>query len=443
MGRLLLRILLRFSRKLGIKKLESFLVEYAKGRFNYLSNPPQVPEIGDVPQVLSGDKDVKSEVITKGATLVGGGVLLLTQLGNRVSDGEIKEASRDLDSATEDWNDDLLPLYSVVGQGLTSVLDTVKTAKIDLPDIELTPIPQYETLFENSTGEIKREYGDKKSKTTDRNKTEAAGFSGTVRAVRDWTTIGDTRYIPSNKFKVITRDGRTVMKRHGQEWRVQTVAMGESFDSLLEGYTYDSKRQTIGATGAFFGSESGRMRKINKIILHCTADPDGVDHTLEYYNAEHLKRDNGTWMGVGYHFIIHPNGTIDSARPVNMVGSHCKGQNYNSIGIAYIGGMNKKYTAAKDTRTRAQKRQMWRLVLFLLQRFPSATVHGHHEYDPKPCPCFDVKSEYKALMNNGFDIDALDGGYATNVEIRETSSQFGDNLKTQKGDMNVIRENAG
>ena len=447
MGKLLFKILFRFARKFAIKSLELFLAEYAKGRFEYLLSPPKTPDITDFPEIsLSVNKENTEDesgnsinkIVKEVSISIGGGVFLLTQLGKNISNSEIKDANRDLDSADEDWNGDILPVFAAVGAGITSVINDIKIPEIKVPDLDLPQIPPYTPLFGDKTDEIKKNYGGGKKSNVDTDKTST--FTG-ITPIKDWFSGGTRTVQSNNKISVETRNGQTVIKRHGQELRVKKFRTGESFDQLLDGYTYDSKQQSVGATGAFYGSESGRMRKINKIILHCTADPEGRDHTLEYYNTEHLKRDGGTWQGVGYHFIIHPDGTIETARPINMVGSHCKGQNYNSIGIAYIGGMNKEYTTAKDTRTRAQKKQMWRLVLYLLQRFPSATVHGHHEYDPKPCPCFDVKDEFDWLMSHSFDIDGLCDGNTSITEINGSSSQFGDGLGTQKSNITVIKTN--
>ncbi len=457
MGELLFRILFRLSRKFGIEKLKSFLLEYAKGRFDYLFNPPEIPDITDFPETsLSINKentDVENgnsinKVVKEVTISVGGGVFLLTQLGKNISKSEVENASRDLDSADEDWNDDLLPAFAAIGTGVKSVINDIKIPDIKIPNFDLETLPPYDSLFPDQTDGIRKKFGGGKTvrikDNEPKNVTIRKNIANGIEGVNNWMSTNISRNIQSDKFKIVTRNGQTVIKRYGREWRTSKAQVGESFDKLFEyeEYLYNKEQQTIGANDAFFGTESGRMRKIEKIILHCTADPEGVDHTLEYYNTEHLKRGK-EWKGVGYHFIIHPDGTIETARPINMVGSHCKGQNANSIGIAYVGGMNREYNTAKDTRTRAQKKQMWRLVLYLLQSFPSATVHGHHEYDPKPCPCFDVKSEFDILRNNGFDIDGMFDGYAEISSVTESSSQYNDGLKTQRIDIPIKTNNNG
>lgn len=131
-------------------------------------------------------------------------------------------------------------------------------------------------------------------------------------------------------------------------------------------------------------------RIINRIILHCSATKEGIDFNESDINRWHLERG---WNGTGYHYIIKLDGTIEPGRPLNKIGSHCKGYNKDSIGICYIGGLDKDGNP-KDTRTDKQKASMWLLIERLKKRFPNATVHGHNEFSNKSCPVFDVSKEF-------------------------------------------------
>lgn len=77
-----------------------------------------------------------------------------------------------------------------------------------------------------------------------------------------------------------------------------------------------------------------------------------------------------------------------------MTVAHCRGHNGNSIGVAYVGGLDSRGKAA-DTRTEAQREALRRLIGELKGRFPEATVHGHREFAAKDCPCFDAGKEYE------------------------------------------------
>ncbi len=76
-------------------------------------------------------------------------------------------------------------------------------------------------------------------------------------------------------------------------------------------------------------------RRIDKIILHCTATPEGKDYTVDQIREWHLARD---FTDVGYHYVIYRDGSIHKGRPIEKVGAHTTGQNAHSIGICLIGG---------------------------------------------------------------------------------------------------------
>ena len=139
------------------------------------------------------------------------------------------------------------------------------------------------------------------------------------------------------------------------------------------------------------------MRKIDKIIIHCAATPEGKHFTVEQIRQWHVK-GNG-WSDIGYHFVIYLDGSVHRGRPIEKVGAHTKGYNANSIGICYVGGLDANGQFPEDTRTPAQKKALSQLLANLHQRFPKALIVGHCDLDPmKPnCPGFDVVKEYQDL----------------------------------------------
>lgn len=138
-----------------------------------------------------------------------------------------------------------------------------------------------------------------------------------------------------------------------------------------------------------------KMRKITKIIVHCSATPEGKDVKTETIRNWHVKDNH--WKDIGYHYVIELDGSIHKGRDENAIGAHCSGQNSNSIGICYVGGVAKDGRTPKDTRTDAQKQSLLRLLKELKIKYPNATIHGHREFAAKACPCFDAKHEYKDL----------------------------------------------
>ena len=77
------------------------------------------------------------------------------------------------------------------------------------------------------------------------------------------------------------------------------------------------------------------MRPITEIIIHCTATPEGREFSIDDIRRWHRARG---FADVGYHFVIHLDGSVSTGRPLTQAGAHCAGHNNNSIGVAYVGG---------------------------------------------------------------------------------------------------------
>ena len=132
------------------------------------------------------------------------------------------------------------------------------------------------------------------------------------------------------------------------------------------------------------------MRAIHKIIIHCTATREGDDISVDTIRRWHLARG---WSDIGYHYVIDLKGSINAGRPIELMGSHTKGFNKGSIGIAYVGGVEADGKTPKDTRTKAQKDSIIRLVKKLKGCYPDVTIHGHNEFSNKACPSYNVQNE--------------------------------------------------
>lgn len=138
-----------------------------------------------------------------------------------------------------------------------------------------------------------------------------------------------------------------------------------------------------------------KTRPINKIILHCSA----TDGDVDIQTIDHWHRLRG-WTGVGYHFLIRTDGTVERGRDIDVVGAHCKGQNADSIGICYAGGT--RDGKPFDTMTEMQEMRFIKLVDSLRDVFGPLPVHGHNEFAAKACPSFNVQTKFK-FLNHGND----------------------------------------
>ena len=81
-----------------------------------------------------------------------------------------------------------------------------------------------------------------------------------------------------------------------------------------------------------------RNRKSTRlIVLHHSASPDVPAAEI---HAWHLARG---WAGIGYHFVIRKNGSIERGRPLGAIGAHAgPGVNGYSIGICLCGDFMKE-----------------------------------------------------------------------------------------------------
>jgi N-acetyl-anhydromuramyl-L-alanine amidase AmpD len=135
---------------------------------------------------------------------------------------------------------------------------------------------------------------------------------------------------------------------------------------------------------------------VKYIVIHCSATKPTIDVGAVEIDQWHKAKG---WAGIGYHFVIRRNGTIEPGRPLDqshtpgwqiMQGAHVAGWNSQSVGICLIGGIDDKGKPASNY-TDEQWETLRYLVEVLRRIFPRAKAIGHTDLDPgKACPCFDV-----------------------------------------------------
>ncbi|MDO4801723.1 MAG: N-acetylmuramoyl-L-alanine amidase [Prevotellaceae bacterium] len=141
-------------------------------------------------------------------------------------------------------------------------------------------------------------------------------------------------------------------------------------------------------------------RKITRLIVHCTATPEGKHFTVDNVRKWHKQQG---WSDIGYHYLIYLDGTIAEGRDINLVGAHTTGYNTGSIGICYVGGLaatvpdDSSLGKSKDTRTDAQKKSLRALLAQLKAMYGNPTIYGHRNFAKKDCPSFNAYEEYKKL----------------------------------------------
>jgi len=88
------------------------------------------------------------------------------------------------------------------------------------------------------------------------------------------------------------------------------------------------------------------------------------------------------WKGVGYHFVIMPNGLIFVGRGLNEVGAHAAGQNERMVGVCLLGNFD------DEVIEEPQWISMKYLLSFLLYRFDLKphNIFFHRQFANKTCP---------------------------------------------------------
>lgn len=151
------------------------------------------------------------------------------------------------------------------------------------------------------------------------------------------------------------------------------------------------------------------MRHINLIVIHCTATRNGVPVSVQTVDQWHRARG---FSGIGYHYLIQPDGTVDQGRLEEQMGAHAKGFNLHSIGVCLVGGTGGPDRQNPGQFTEAAWESLRIAVQDLMDRYPDAQVVGHRDLSPdldgdgqvephewiKLCPAFEVQTWLAAGM---------------------------------------------
>ncbi len=121
-----------------------------------------------------------------------------------------------------------------------------------------------------------------------------------------------------------------------------------------------------------------------RIILHCTDSPNGHEYPIDKLRADHLARG---FKDIGYHLVIQPDGSITYTRSLNAEGAHCKGENYDSIGVCLVG--SSKFSLAQFRSLRYQLDG-----IFQTYSIPKWAIYCHYQFksaqdQQKTCPNMD------------------------------------------------------
>ncbi len=153
------------------------------------------------------------------------------------------------------------------------------------------------------------------------------------------------------------------------------------------------------------------MGKLQYLVLHCTATPEGREVSAADIRRMHtspVSAGGRGWKQVGYTDLIHLDGTVERLVENNEdawvdnweITNGAKGYNSVSRHVVYAGGMSRDMKASEDTRTAAQLKAMEKYVKDFHRRHPEVRIIGHNEVAAKACPSFDVQRWLKTIGIN-------------------------------------------
>lgn len=131
----------------------------------------------------------------------------------------------------------------------------------------------------------------------------------------------------------------------------------------------------IKETNLKFTSLSNRT-STKEIILHHAAATTADAKTIHQWH-----KNNG-WSGIGYHFVIRKDGTIERGRPIKAIGAHCIGHNSNTIGICFEGNFEKEKMSDKQMKAGQE------LLSYLYKTYnlTKSNVKRHKDLMSTSCP---------------------------------------------------------
>lgn len=147
-------------------------------------------------------------------------------------------------------------------------------------------------------------------------------------------------------------------------------------------------------------------REITEVVVHWTETPTNKNIGSEEINEYHLASD---LEGIGYHYVIRRDGSLQRGRPINIEGQHSPLNNHNSrsIAVAFVGGINvpsgtpnPENFVSVQSLTRSQFNTFDHICRAFYSTFAGGQVVGHNDVDQtEDDPGFDVR-EY-VLANFG------------------------------------------
>lgn len=148
------------------------------------------------------------------------------------------------------------------------------------------------------------------------------------------------------------------------------------------------------------------------IAVHHSGTTDGNPFSFARYHVI-----NKGWPGIGYHYVIMPDGFVYKTNNITTVSYHVKDNNPVAIGICLVGN----FDITKPTQ--AQYNSLAELCRQLLQEYPWLEIKGHKDLqEQRTCPGENFDFGYlDTLLRNRPTYEDLE---KENAELKERLRQI-------------------
>lgn len=183
---------------------------------------------------------------------------------------------------------------------------------------------------------------------------------------------------------------------------------GQDSPELKEAVRLYQKARGLVADGIAGKITTGELakqigRRIQLLVIHCSATPEGLAVTAQAIVDYHIKTKG--WSRPGYSDIVELDGKLVNVRLWNdddiiteweVTNGILTQFNRNARHICYIGGKGLD-GKTKDTRNIDQSETLENYVLDHIKMHPNIVVIGHRAIQRKGCPSFAVPKWLRSL----------------------------------------------
>lgn len=147
-------------------------------------------------------------------------------------------------------------------------------------------------------------------------------------------------------------------------------------------------------------------REVSAVVVHWTDTFTNKHLTAEQIHDMHVAMGMD---GIGYHYVIRRDGTLQRGRPADVVGEHSLNWNNDTLSIAFVGGYNcptgtnnPEIHQSAESLTRSQFNTFDLFLEVVYQYIYGCQVVGHNDLQELEVdPGFDVINYCRSRFNKG------------------------------------------